>query len=123
MDTTIPVLVVDDSRTMSAIILDLLNKLGFADVDVAQDGQAALDRMRQKPYGLVLSDWEMQPMGGEQLLKEIRRDQSISKVPVILITGKSSRGASWLAGASAYLPKPFNETDFKTAIRRAVTKS
>jgi CheY-like chemotaxis protein len=71
----------------------------------------------QKKYGLVLSDWEMQPMGGELFLKALRRN---SKVPVILITGKAGRGVSWLAGANAYLAKPFTERDLETAIKRAL---
>ena len=123
MNTAIPVLVVDDSHTMGVIISDFLRKLGFADVDVAHDGQSALDRLHDKQYGLVLSDWEMHPMSGEQFLKELRQDNNYRRIPVILITGKSSRGASWLAGASAYLAKPFSEGDFETAIKRALSKS
>ena len=102
---------------MSRIISDLLQKLGFTDIDLAQDGRSALDRMHLKQYGLVLSDWEMQPMGGDAFLKAIRQDQKISKTPVILITAKSSRGASWLAGANAYLAKPFSQSDLNAAIK------
>lgn len=69
MNLSLSVLVVDDSATMTRIISDLVKKLGFVDVDIAHDGQAALDQLRQKQYGLVLSDWEMQPMSGEQLFK------------------------------------------------------
>ena len=117
MDTSLSVLVVEDSTTMSRIIFDQLQKVGFTDIDLAQDGRSALDRMVAKQYGLVLSDWEMQPMSGEQLLKAIRQNHKISKTPVILITATSSRGASWLAGANAYLAKPFNESDLKLAIK------
>src|SRR5262245_9867273 len=107
MDTSLSVLVVDDSSTMTHIISDMLRKLGYTDIDTAQDGQSALDRMQLKSYGVVLSDWEMQPMGGEAFLKAIRQGPRTSRIPVILITAKSSRGASWLAGANAFLPKPF----------------
>ena len=120
MNTSRPVLVVDDSSTMTGIISDLLRKIGFLDIDVAQDGHSALDRLRQKKYGLVLSDWEMQPMSGEQLFKEMRQDKMIGNVPIILVTATAGRGASWLAGASAYLRKPFNEGDLKTAIDRVL---
>ena len=102
---------------MGLIISDLLRKIGFTDIDLAQDGQAALDRMRLKKYGLVLSDWEMQPMGGEEFLKSIRQDSRIGKTPVILITAKSSRGASWLAGANAFLGKPFDQNELSVAIK------
>ncbi len=122
MNTSISVLVVDDSPTIGAIVSNFLRKLGFTDVDLAQDGQSALDRLRQKQYGLVLSDWEMQPMSGEQFLKTLRQDSNFSKIPVLLITGKSSRGVSWLAGASAYLAKPFSEGDFEIAINMALRK-
>ena len=117
MDTSLSVLVVDDSSTMTHIISDMLQKLGFSDIDTAQDGQSALDRMRLKHYGLVLSDWEMQPMGGDEFLKAIRKDPKISRTPIILITAKSSRGASWLAGANAFLPKPFNQSDLMMALK------
>jgi two-component system chemotaxis response regulator CheY len=117
MDTSISVLVVDDSSTMGKIVSDLLQKLGFTDIDLAQDGHAALDLMRFKKYGLVLSDWEMQPMGGEEFLKTIRQDPRTGKMPVILVTAKSSRGASWLAGANAFLPKPFGQNELKVAIK------
>ena len=120
MNTSLPVLVVDDSSTMTGIISDLLRKIGLVDIDVAQDCHTALDQLRRKKYGLVLSDWEMQPMSGEELFKEMRQDKKIGNVPIILVTATAGRGASWLAGASAYLRKPFNEGDLKTAIDRVL---
>ncbi len=120
MNTSLPVLVVDDSPTMTHILSDLVRKIGFADVEIAQDGHSALDKLRHKKYGLVLSDWEMQPMSGEELFKEMRQDNMIGAVPIILITATAGRGASWLAGASAYLRKPFNETDLRIAIERVL---
>ena len=120
MNTPLSVLVVDDSRTMTLLITDLLRKLGYTDIDVAHDGNSALDLMRQKRYGLVLSDWEMQPMSGEEFLKQMRQDKRIGNIPTILITATAGRGASWLAGAGAYLAKPFSETDLQTAIKRVL---
>jgi len=117
MDTSLSVLVVDDSSTMTHIISDMLRKLGFTDIDTAQDGNSALDQMQLKSYGVVLSDWEMQPMGGEEFLKAMRRDPKTGRIPVILITAKSSRGASWLAGANAFLAKPFNQSDLMSALK------
>ena len=86
MDTSLPVLVVDDSPTMTTIISNLVRKVGFTEVDIAHDGGSALDHLRQKQYGLVLSDWEMQPMSGEELFKEMRQDRKIGNIPIILIT-------------------------------------
>ncbi len=113
----VSVLVVDDSLTIRNIVIKNLAALSFSDVDVAEDGHAALDRLREKQYGLVISDWEMPNMGGEQLLKTLRQDPKWHKMPVIMITGTGTRGASWLAGANAYLQKPFTEADFAKAVR------
>ena len=120
MDTSLPVLVVDDSPTMTTIISKLVRKVGFTEVDIAHDGRSALDQLRQKQYGLVLSDWEMQPMSGEELFKEMRQDRKIGNIPIILITATAGRGASWLAGAAAYLRKPFSESDLKIAIKKVL---
>lgn len=120
MDTSIPVLVVDDSITMTHIISDLVRNIGFTDIDIAHDGLSALDRMRQKKYGLLISDWEMQSMNGDELFKRMRSDKTIGNIPIIVITATAGRGTSWLAGAAAYLRKPFNEIDFRTAVKRVL---
>ena len=117
MDLTIPVLVVDDSQTLRLIVTKHLNSLGFIEVDTAEDGRSALECMRIRQYGLLISDWEMQPMGGEELVKAVRQDPKYMKLPIIMITTLSIRGAAWLAGANAYLPKPFTEADFQKALK------
>jgi two-component system, chemotaxis family, chemotaxis protein CheY len=117
MHASRPVLVVDDSQTIRLIITKQLNSLGYSDVDFAEDGQSALECLRKRQYALMISDWEMQPVGGEQLLKAVRQDPNCIKLPIIMITAKSSRGASWLAGANASLSKPFTENDFQKAIK------
>jgi two-component system, chemotaxis family, chemotaxis protein CheY len=120
MDTTLPVLVVEDSSTMTRIIASALEKLGFTDIDTAPDGQSGLDLLRNKRYGLILSDWEMQPVSGDQFLREVRKDPAHSTIPIVVITAQSSRGAAWLAGAKAYLGKPFSDRDLETAIKVAL---
>ena len=105
---------------MSMIVSKALRNLGFADINIVHDGQSALSQLRLKRYGLILSDWEMQPMGGEEFLTELKRDPAIGKIPVVVITGQGSRGASWLGGAKAYLGKPFTDRDFETAIKVAL---
>jgi len=114
---TLSVLVVDDSQTMRSIVTQQLGNLGFSDIDMAVDGRTALDRLRERQYALMISDWEMQPMGGEQLIKSVRQDPKNIKLPVIMMTATGTRGASWLAGADAYLAKPFTEADLHKAIK------
>ena len=77
VDTSIPVLVVDDYKTMVRIIRNLLKQLGFSDVDDAKDGQEALEKMKIRKYGLVISDWNMEPMTGYELLKSVRSTDTL----------------------------------------------
>ena len=121
MITPTPVLVVDDSLTIRNIVVKSLRSLGFSDVDVAEDGNLALERMRAKQYGLLISDWKMPNMSGEEFLKAVRRDPKCMKMPIIMITGTTTRGTSWLAGANAYLQKPFTDADFEKAVKSALS--
>ena len=108
MDTSLPVLVVDDSRTMTAIVAKLMGEVGFTDIDQVNDGPAALERLRERKYHLVLSDWDMRPMNGTELIAQIRKDPGNSGTPVIMITAKCDADVSWLSGADGYLMKPFS---------------
>ena len=75
-DLSMPILVVDDYSTMIRIIRNLLKQIGFENVDEASDGSAALAKLQTKRYGLVISDWNMEPMTGYDLLKEVRARNS-----------------------------------------------
>ena len=111
VDLSMPVLVVDDYNTMVRIIRNLLKQLGFTDVDDASDGEAALAKMRQRRYGLVISDWNMEPMTGYELLKQVRADAALSQTPFIMVTAESRTEdviAAKKAGVSDYIVKPFN---------------
>lgn len=121
MSNPTPVLVVDDSQTMRSIILGCLKSLDYTEIDFAEDGQAALEKIKQKPYGVVISDWEMPQMTGEQFVKAVRQHAGYIKVPVIVITTAAVRGTSWLAGANAFLRKPFSQDDLRNAIKAATT--
>jgi two-component system, chemotaxis family, chemotaxis protein CheY len=119
IDMTMPVLVVDDYNTMIRIIRNLLKQLGFEDVDDASDGSAALIKMRDKKYGLVISDWNMEPMTGYELLKEVRADPGLTKTPFIMVTAESKTEnviAAKKAGVNNYIVKPFNAQTLKTKI-------
>jgi two-component system, chemotaxis family, chemotaxis protein CheY len=111
VNLSMPVLVVDDYNTMVRIIRNLLKQLGFDDVDDASDGASALAKMRAKKYGLVISDWNMEPMTGYELLKEVRADPALGRVPFIMVTAESKTEnviAAKKAGVSNYIVKPFN---------------
>ncbi|MBY0612362.1 MAG: response regulator [Beijerinckiaceae bacterium] len=119
LDTTMPILVVDDYQTMVRIIRNLLKQLGFDDVDEASDGTGALGKMKGKQYGLVISDWNMQPMTGYELLKQVRSDESLRATPFIMVTAESKTEnviAAKKAGVNNYIVKPFNAQTLKTKI-------
>ena len=119
MDLSMPVLVVDDYNTMIRIIRNLLKQLGFENIDDASDGSAALNKMRGKKYGLVISDWNMEPMTGYELLKEVRADGSLSRTPFIMVTAESKTEnviAAKKAGVNNYIVKPFNAQTLKAKI-------
>ena len=119
LDPSMPVLVVDDYKTMIRIIRNLLKQLGFVNVDEASDGTAALNMMREKDYGLVISDWNMEPMTGYELLREVRADDHLSRMPFIMVTAESKTDnvvAAKKAGVNNYIVKPFNAATLKSKI-------
>ena len=116
VDLNMNVLVVDDYKTMLRIIRNLLKQLGFNNVDEASDGGGALQKLRQKDFGLVISDWNMEPMTGLQLLKEVRSDDKLKAMPFIMVTAESKTEnvvAAKEAGVSNYIVKPFNAATLK----------
>ena len=119
LDLSMPVLVVDDYKTMIRIIRNLLKQLGFEDVDEASDGTEALGKMKERRYGLVISDWNMEPMTGYELLKHVRADASLTKTPFIMVTAESKTEnviAAKKAGVNNYIVKPFNAQTLKGKI-------
>lgn len=119
IDVTMPILVVDDYKTMVRIIRNLLKQLGFNNVDDAADGVEALAKLREKKYGLVISDWNMEPMTGYELLKEVRGDETLTRTPFIMVTAESKTEnviAAKKAGVNNYIVKPFNAQTLKGKI-------
>jgi two-component system chemotaxis response regulator CheY len=110
-DASMSILIVDDYNTMVRIIRNLLKQLGFENVDDANDGTAALAKMREKQYGLVISDWNMTPMTGYDLLRQIRADPVLCATRFIMVTAESKTDnviAAKKAGVDNYIVKPFN---------------
>jgi two-component system chemotaxis response regulator CheY len=111
VDKTLPILIVDDYNMMRGIVRGLLKQLGFENADEASDGKEALARLREKKYGLVISDWNMQPMTGLDLLKNVRGDTELKHTPFIMATSENKPEhllVAKQAGVSNYLVKPFN---------------
>ena len=119
VDLSMPVLIVDDYNTMVRIIRNLLRQLGFEQIDDANDGSQALAKMRERKYGLVISDWNMEPMTGYDLLQQVRSDPGLSTTPFIMVTAESKTEnviAAKKAGVSNYIVKPFNAQTLKSKI-------
>lgn len=119
VDKNMNVLIVDDYKTMLRIIRNLLRQLGFVNIEEATDGTMALQKLRQQQFGLVISDWNMEPMTGIQLLREVRSDDKLKSMPFIMVTAESKSEnviAAKQAGVSNYIVKPFNAETLKGKI-------
>lgn len=117
VDKNMAVLIVDDYKTMLRIIRNLLRQIGFNNVDEASDGATALQKLRRDTFGLIISDWNMEPMTGLQLLKEVRADEKLRGTPFIMVTAESKTEnviAAKKAGVNNYIVKPFNASTLKT---------
>jgi two-component system, chemotaxis family, chemotaxis protein CheY len=110
IDRASPILIVDDYSRMLRIIRNLLRSLGYEQVEEASDGASALEKLRQKPFNLVISDWNMEPMSGLELLREVRADPTLAKLPFIMVTAEARAAKiaeAERAGVSGYIIKPF----------------
>ncbi|WP_297299059.1 response regulator [uncultured Methylovirgula sp.] len=124
VEPSLPILIVDDYKTMVRIIRNLLGQIGFTNVDEASSGAEALEKIHDKPYGLIISDWNMEPMTGFQLLQRVREDKDLAEVPFIMVTAESKTDnviAARKAGVSHYIVKPFNATTLKAKIDSVFT--
>ena len=123
LDKTMNVLIVDDYKTMLRIIRNLLKQIDFNNVEEASDGAEALSKLRTGSFGLVISDWNMQPMTGLELLQEVRQDPRLKMLPFIMITAESKTEnvvAAKQAGVSNYIVKPFNAETLKEKIEKVL---
>jgi two-component system, chemotaxis family, chemotaxis protein CheY len=112
VDLSIPVLVVHDYPTMGSIVTNVLRQIGFAHIEGA-NGPKALRKLRDKAYGLVISDDAMAPMSGEELLRAIRARPDIAATPFLLLT---TRKADRAAHRADVVTKPFNARTLHTKI-------
>jgi two-component system chemotaxis response regulator CheY len=123
VDMNMPIMIVDDYKTMLRIVRNLLKQLGFDNVDEASDGAEALRKLREKSYRLIISDWNMEPMTGLQLLQEVRADSKLNGIPFIMVTAESKTEnviAAKQAGVNNYIVKPFNAETLKTKLSAVI---
>ncbi len=114
-------LVVDDFSTMRRIVRNLLKELGFANVQEAEDGVDALNKLRGESFDFVVSDWNMPNMTGIELLKAIRADESLKHLPVLMVTAEAKKEniiEAAKAGASGYVVKPFTAATLDEKLKK-----
>ncbi|WP_312240757.1 chemotaxis response regulator CheY [Pantoea sp.] len=124
-DTNLRFLVIDDFATMRRIVRNLLQELGYKNVDEAEDGLDALTKLRQTQYDFVISDWNMPNLDGLQLLCEIRKDDALKAIPVLMVTAEAKKEniiAAAQAGANGYVVKPFTAATLEEKLNKIFEK-
>lgn len=119
VDMNINILIVDDYKTMLRIIRGLLSQIGFSNIDEAANGAEAVLKLKEKKYDLIISDWNMEPMTGLELLQNVRSDEKTKMIPFIMVTAESKTEnviAAKQAGVSNYIVKPFNAETLKAKL-------
>ena len=123
VDKNMQILVVDDYNTMLRILKNLLKQLGFNNVDQAMDGAEALQKLNASAFDFIISDWNMEPMTGIELLRQVRGNEKLKHIPFIMITAESKTEnviAAQQAGVSNYIVKPFNAETLKGKIESVI---
>ena len=119
------ILVVDDFPTMRRIIRNLLKDLGYENVDEAEDGVMGLEKLRNGSFDFVVSDWNMPNLDGLEMLKQIRADANLSKLPVLMVTAEAKKEniiAAAQAGANGYVVKPFTAATLEEKLNKIFEK-
>ncbi|MBK1703316.1 chemotaxis response regulator CheY [Halochromatium glycolicum] len=125
VDKNIGFLVVDDFPTMRRIVRSLLKELGFTNVDEAEDGQEALNKLKAGGFDFVVADWNMPNLDGMEMLKQIRADPDLANMPVLMVTAEAKKEniiAAAQAGASGYVVKPFTAATLDEKLNKIFEK-
>jgi two-component system chemotaxis response regulator CheY len=123
VDMAMPILIVDDYRTMRSIVAAQLGQLGFTNIDTVGDGETALVRLSAQPHGLVIADWNMEPMSGYELLLEIRANTDLAQTPFMMMTADSNADnvvAANAAGVNGFIVKPFANQTLKIKLEAVI---
>lgn len=124
-DPKMKFLVVDDFSTMRRIVRNLLKELGYTNVDEAEDGLVALQKLEAGGFDFVVTDWNMPNMDGLTLLQNIRKTSSLKHLPVLMITAEAKKEniiAAAQAGASGYIVKPFTAATMAEKLNKIFEK-
>lgn len=125
MNKNLKFLIVDDFLTMRRIVKNLLKDLGFNNVEEAEDGAIAWEKLQGGNFDIVISDWNMPNMDGLTLLQKIRADANLSKTPVLMVTAEAQKKniiAAAQAGASGYVVKPFSAAILEEKLNKIFEK-
>ena len=124
-DKSMNILVVDDFPTMRRIVRSLLKELGFTNVEEAEDGQEALNKLNGGNFQFIISDWNMPNLDGLDMLKRIRADDALKSLPVLMITAEAKKDnivAAAQAGANGYIVKPFTAATLEEKLNKIFEK-
>lgn len=119
------VLIVDDSKAVRAVVRKIFGQLGFKRLEEASDGENALEKILERPFNLVISDWQMDPMSGQQLLERIRADKNRADLPFIMMSADSTIDKivkAKRAGVTCYIRKPFGVEELRGKILQINTR-
>jgi two-component system, chemotaxis family, chemotaxis protein CheY len=125
MERNIKILVVDDFATMRKVVRNLLKQAGYENIVEAEDGVTALRVLKSQKIDFVISDWNMPNMTGIELLKAIRADDDLAKMPFLMITAEALQDnviAAVKAGVSNYIVKPFTAEILNEKIEKIMEK-
>ncbi len=123
VDKNMRILVIDDALTMRRIVVNLLRQLGFTNMNEADDGTTAWEKLSQETFDLIISDWNMPKMTGIDLLRKVRADPKYASIPFIMVTAEGKREnviAAVQAGVSNYVVKPFNAATLKEKMVKVI---
>jgi len=124
-DVNMKILVVDDMSTMRRIVKNILKQLGFSNMEEAENGQEALQKLRAEPFGFVVSDWNMPVMPGIEMLRAIRADEKLKHIPVLMVTAEAQKEnliEAIQAGVNNYVVKPFTAETMQEKINKIFSK-
>lgn len=126
LDEKMKILVVDDFSTMRRIIKNILKEIGYTNVDEADDGSTALEKLKEGGFDFIVTDWNMPKVSGLELLKAVRSDDKLKALPVLMVTAEKSADnvkEAVAAGVSNYIVKPFTAASLKERIDLIISKT